>query len=179
MKSILDGVSAALRTGEIEAQQGELTETAFLVFEGQTVMGFVVHYPSVTALLDSWRGDLDALVSRFRFGIRRADRKAWNTYGVLLADGHADPSEQSRLGLIEEDLTGTRKIARAIGDGSDLERAILPLLPLQHAPRLEAIDIRAEIRLRTKELPADLVDVFLSDAPDSVVLQVMEDSNEA
>ena len=47
-----------------------------------------------------------------------------------------------RYAEIEEDLTGTRKIARSgIRDSSDLRAALLPLLPLQSAPKLEAVDI--------------------------------------
>ena len=176
MSRILDRVAASLHTGDIETEEGEVHDRPVLVFEGHTVMGFAIHYASAASLLDGWRRDLEALVSRHQFGIRRADRKAWNTYAVLLADGPASQLEQSRLDLVEEDLSGTRKIARAIQDGSDIQGAILPLLPLQHAPRLEAIDVRAEIRLRTNELPSDLVEVFLSDAGESVVLQVMEDA---
>jgi hypothetical protein len=80
------------------------------------------------------------------------------------------------LGAIEEDLTGTRKIAQAgVNEVAELRLALLPLLPFQSAPRLEAVDIAAEIRQRATELPARAVDAFLSSADASVVMQVLEE----
>lgn len=81
------------------------------------------------------------------------------------------------LGAIEEDLAGTRKIARAgVNDVANLHAAILPLLALQSAPRLDAVDITEEIRQRTTELPPRAVEAFLSSADEAVVIQVLEET---
>jgi hypothetical protein len=147
-----------------------------LVFENDTVMGFVVPYESCEQLIEAWTMDSSLAVSKYQFGLRRAETKAWNTYMFLLTPDSADHSAMIALGAIEEDLRGTRKVVRArVRDGSDLRAAFLPLLPLQSAPRLDAIDMRDEIRRRTPELPERVLNAFLSDADEGVVLQVLEE----
>ena len=112
-----------------------------------------------------------------QLALRRAGPKAWNTYVVLLAKEDATESQLAALSAIEEDLTGTRKIARAsIKDTSDLNAAMLPLLPLQSAPILDAVDMVMEIRQRATELPARAIEAFVSGADESVVLQVIEEA---
>jgi len=127
-------------------------------------------------LLQRWRADDSALISQHQLSLRRAQAKAWNAYTVCLAVNAASFGELVALNAIEEDLTGTRKIARAgIGDLEELRAALLPLLPIQHAPNLEPVEMPAEIRLRTTELPPHAVEAFLSEAQETVVIQVLEE----
>ena len=64
-----------------------------------------------------------------------------------------------------EYFLGLPKISRAnVLDSADLRAALLPLLPLQTVARLEAVDIREEIRHRSSELAQRSVDAFLSSA---------------
>jgi len=148
-----------------------------LVFEGDTVQGFIFIYGSGADLMKSWSTDSDMAISTYQFGLRKSGTKAWNTYLIVLTPEATDYARAISLGAIEEDLGGTRKIARGgIQDLADLGAALLPLLSLQSAPRLEAVDMREEIRQRTTELPARLVDAFLSGAEEAVVIQVLEES---
>jgi hypothetical protein len=148
-----------------------------LLFEDGTVLGFLFAYENPAELIGRWENDAEAAVSSHQLGLRRGGQKAWNTYVVLLAGAAADFGESIRIGAIEEDLTGTRKIAFAgIKDLSDIRAALLPLMPIQSAPKLEAADIANEIRQRTTQLPRRAVDAFLSDADDAVVIQVLEES---
>lgn len=147
-----------------------------LAFEGATVLGFLLAYPDAAVLLACWQRDAGALVAAHQFGLRRAQAKAWNTYMVLLAAGAPTYGEQVALSAIEEDLGGTRKIARGgIVTLDSLRSALLPLLPIQNAPRLEPVDMGDEIRLRTTELPDRAVEAFLSHAPVAVVVQALEE----
>lgn len=94
----------------------------------------------------------------------------------MIASDAADYSNSVALAAIEEDLSGTRKIARAgVRDITDLRSVLLPLLPLQSAPKLEAVDMQAEIRQRATELLPRVVDAFLSSADDGVVTQILEE----
>lgn len=148
-----------------------------LAFEDATVLGFIFSYDDVSSLMLEWSVDADKAISTYQFGLRKASLKAWNAYIILLASGAADYAQTVSLGAIEEDLAGTRKIARAgVNDIADLHAALLPLLPLQSAPRLEAVDIAGEIRQRTTELPPRAVDAFLSSADEVVVMQVLEEA---
>jgi hypothetical protein len=147
-----------------------------LAFENLTVLGFIFAYESPLHLLQRWTADFNEAITKNQLGLRRAQAKAWNTYTIFLAQDVPQYTEMVALSAIEEDLRGTRKIARAgIKDGEDLRVALLPLLPIQNAPRLEAVDMKAEIRLRTTELPPRTVEAFLSDALETLIMQVLEE----
>ena len=148
-----------------------------LVFESATVIGFLLTYDDPHVLIETWDKDATRVIADHQFFLRRAGQKAWNTYVVLLAAGNTDYAILAALSAIEEDLVGTRKIARGnIRDISDLRAALLPLLPLQTAPKLEAVDIVAEIRQRATELQPRAVDAFFSTADEAVVIQVLEEA---
>lgn len=145
-------------------------------FEDETTLGFVFTYTDADALLSMWAPDMAKATARQSLALRRSGQKAWNVYAIFLGGGSANEADAMRLSFIEEDLTATRKIARAgLKDSSDVREALLTLIPLQNAPLLEAVDMPEEIRLRASELPARVLDAFLSDSDESVVLQVLEE----
>ena len=156
--------------GILETQEGPIT-----TFENDTVLGFVLHFHDAATLIEEWRTSSLHVLDDARLSLRQAGAKAWNTYLVLLADEAGDYGENLTLGSIEEDLVGTRKIARAgVAHAEELRAALMPLLGIQNAPRLDKVDMIDEIRLRTSELPAELVEGFLSNASDSVLFQFLE-----
>lgn len=147
-----------------------------LLFENDSILGFVLCFPNAGTMLERWQATSHRVIQSSQFALRRAQGKAWNAYLVLLAETPGDYGQNIMLGGIEEDLVGTRKIARTgIADASDVRAALLPLLPIQNAPRLEAVDMPVEIRLRTTELPSELVEGFLRDASESFLLQLLEE----
>lgn len=177
MIDILQFSSDLLRGAGYFTDRVQLSQRAALVFEGDTAVGFIFTYDSVGELMATWSADSDAAISSFQLALRRSGQKAWNTYLILLARESASYSRAIALGAVEEDLAGTRKIVRAgVQDVADIEAALLPLLPLQSAPRLEAIDMREEVRQRTTELPPKVVEAFLSGAEEAVVIQILEES---
>lgn len=176
MIDLLDECERLLSGLDISTSFIETPHAKALAFEGVTVLGFIIAYASPTFLLENWRADNAALISEFELGLRRAQAKAWNAYSVFIAADPANYGDTVALNAIEEDLTGTRKLARAgIGDIEQLRAALLPLLPIQHAPSLEPVDMPAEIKLRISELPVRAVEAFLSEAPESLVIQVLEE----
>jgi len=148
-----------------------------VLFENDSILGFVLGFPDAAILLERWEPTSQRVLQSAQLALRRAERKAWNAYLVLLAETAGDYGQNIMLGAIEEDLVGTRKIARAgIVDVEDVRAALLPLLAIQNAPRLDAVDMPAEIRLRTTELPSELIDAFLSGASESTLAQLLETS---
>lgn len=146
-----------------------------LLFENDSILGFVLCFPDAAALLERWQSASQRVLQTAQFALRKAERKAWNAYLVFLAEAEGDYGENIMLGAIEEDLVGTRKLARAgIANAEAVRAALLPLLAIQNAPRLDAVDMPAEIRLRTTELPNELVDAFLSGAGESTLAQLLE-----
>jgi hypothetical protein len=155
-----------------------VSTTPAMVFESDTVLGFVLAYEQFRSLIGGWRTDVDRLFSAHSFGLRRAGDKAWNAYAVLLCRESVDGNDAVALGAIDEDLVGFRKITYAgILDAVDVRDALLPLLPLQSAPKLEAVDMIDEIKLRTRELSVRVVEGFLAGADEGVMLQVMEEAS--
>ncbi len=145
------------------------------IFENDTVLGFALLYDTAADLIGRWNADADALIATRRFQLKASGNKAWNTYVLFLAAGQPTSNEAVALSLIEEDLAGYRKIARAGCDNlADLDRALLPLLPVQSAPVLDAVDSKVEVRQRATEISSRLLEAFLSDADEQIVLQMLE-----
>lgn len=175
MIDLLEESHRLLVNSMISAQLVEASCGKVLAFENPTVLGFVIAYEDCSTLIRQWSIDTKSLLSENQLALRRAQDKSWNTYTVFLAAADADYGERVVLSSIEEDLTGTRKMARAgISDVEGLRTALLPLLPIQNAPQLEPVDMSAEIKLRTTELPTRVVEAFLSPrAPEASVVQVL------
>jgi hypothetical protein len=177
MIDILAACSEVLSEAGFSTRKASIGDREMLAFEDATVLGFLFAYDDPNQLVKKWVSDADRAVASNQLGLRRAAEKAWNTYLVILTTGAADDAQSVALGAIEEDLTGTRKIVRAgIIDITDVRAALLPLLPVQSAPKLEAVDIVDEIRQRATELPARALEAFLSNADEAVVIQVLEET---
>jgi hypothetical protein len=146
-----------------------------LTFENDSILGFVLCYADSGTLLRDWQRGSGLVIQNAQFALRKAEKKAWNTYFVFLADNKPSYAETILLGAIEENLVGTRKIARAgVSEVRDLQSALLPLLPIGRAPNLEAVDMPMELRLRTSELPTGLIDAFISGSSNSTLIQLLE-----
>lgn len=147
-----------------------------LLFENDLILGFVICFPDADTLIRDWKPTSQVVLQGAQLALRRAERKAWNAYLVLLADAPGEYGEEIMLGAIEEDLIGTRKIARSgVGTEDDIRAALLPLLAIQNATQIEAVDMLAEIRLRTSELPNEIVEAFLKGVPTNTLTQLLED----
>lgn len=172
VREILTEAGYAL--GQMDDHGGDI-----ILFESDTVLGFVLVFDDPNALLTNWQTASARALLANQFALRRAESKAWNAYLLFLAEAPGDYAQNIALGAIEEDLVGTRKIARAgIATKEDCRAALLPLLPVQNAPRLEAIDMAAEIRLRTSELPESLVDAYLAGAGEALMNQLLESGSQ-
>ena len=175
MSAILSIAQEELLAGGYAVATADDQDGPVLLFESDSILGFVLCFPDASALLERWQPSSQRVLQAAQFALRRAERKAWNTYLVFLAEAAGDYGQNVLLGAIEEDLVGTRKIARAGIDGiEEVHAAMLPLLAIQNAPRLDAVDMAAEIRLRTTELPGELVDAFLGGASEAILAQLLE-----
>lgn len=177
MIEILPSSTALLEEFGYAVAEISVRNKAALIFEDATVLGFLFSYQTAADLLKGWEADSDAAIAAHQFSLRRGANKSWNTYSVFLASDGADSVSTVAINNIEEDLSGTRKIARSkVSDSLDLRAALLPLLPIQTAPRLERVDMPAEIRQRTTELPDRVVDAFLSQAAIDIVIGILEET---
>jgi hypothetical protein len=175
MSAILSMVQEQLLGAEYAVATADDQDGPVILFENDSILGFVLYFADATTLLERWQPTSRRVLESAQFALRRAERKAWNAYLIFLAEAPGDYGQNIMLGAIEEDLVGTRKIARAgIDSTDDVHAALLPLLSVQNAPRLDAVDMTAEIRLRTTELPSELVEAFLGGASESTLAQLLE-----
>ena len=133
-----------------------------LDFEDDVAIGFLHVFPGPKDLLTQWQAVQKADLVRHALQLRAAPNKAWNVYCVFLTNhmGSGDMAEQ--IDRIEEDFVSTRKIARAgVVSLVDLERALLPLLPLQTLADLSVTDFDARLRPRLAFLPRSVAEAII------------------
>lgn len=112
------------RTPEAPAGLGDR-----VLFEDDTLLGFVVVLPSVPDVVAQWRNAQDDYLRTHAVNLRRDPLKAWTTYSVFMTA--APVEDASALLEIEADVAATRKIARGgILTQLDVRAALAPLLPL-------------------------------------------------
>ena len=180
MKAQLDLVSSVLEESGFTCFSVDAETNNCLAFENHVSFGFMHIYEEIDGLMSNWRADSENAFSKFQFQIRSSGEKAWNAYSVFLAFERADAKHAALLARIEEDLSGTRKIARGVITIDDkIRQGLLPLLRIQNPPVLVPVDMTEEIRTRAVGLPAKAVDAFLLQAPNSEVLRLLGRSDEA
>jgi hypothetical protein len=145
-----------------------------VVFESQTVAGFVHVFADGQALLKTWFEAQRQTLDRHALLLRAAGDKAWNVYAVFLA-GTATPDEIREIERLDEDFALTRKIGRANLQVSDeLRTALLPLLPIQSSGMAQASRFEDLLRGRVKNVPEKVVDAFLGPAKAADVAHMIE-----
>lgn len=136
-------------------------ESPVLGFENSVVLGFVHVFDTPAALLSTWEQRSMAVLQRFAPLLRSGGAKAWNVYTVLLADAEGNDEEKIQLSKIEEDMSRTRKIARAgLSNRKALYDALLPLLPLAGKTHLGVVNFAAELERRA-DVPASSIAALL------------------
>jgi hypothetical protein len=135
---LLAAVSDCLCGGGYErigdARRGEWPTESVRLFEDAYGVVAVVVYDTWRDLLSGWVDAQDALVQLISSHISRSDAKAWDGYLVLLTPGIMASDTRNAATQIRYDTTRVRKLLAA-GDDlkslGDVERALLPLLPLE------------------------------------------------
>ena len=177
MSSLLLMTQRQLASAGYSVTTNDDRDGSIVLFESDSILGFVLFFPDAATLLEGWGSASQRVLQAAQFALRRAERKAWNAYLIFLTDGVGDYAQNIEIGAIEENLVGTRKLAKAgVSNVEDLRLALLPLLAIQNAPRLDAIDMPLEIRMRTTELPTELIEAFLGGASESILTQLLETS---
>jgi hypothetical protein len=134
-----------------------------LLFEDDSLLGFLRTFDNAGELILSWPETEKNVLTRYTAQLRSAPAKAWNVYSIFLASAPAAPEDGYFLGRIEEDFTSTRKIARAgVATAADLQRALLPLLPLQASASFALSDYESTLRSRLSFLAPSVIEGLLT-----------------
>jgi len=122
-----------------------------IAFEDDAVMGFVCIFEDATTLLSRWNEVETKLLTKHASSLQKAGDKTWNIYSVFLSSGRANDIESRAIRWIEENLDRTRKIAACgLTSREDVARVLLPVLPLQYQPLMDAEDLDLTHRLRSR-----------------------------
>jgi hypothetical protein len=115
------------------------------VFEDANVYGFLATLPA-DAILNGWEERQDSFVRQQAAVLSRVPSKAWNVYAVFLTSDNCTAQLKQAFASIEEDFRSARKIVRCgVRTRDALQRALAPLLPLQYAQPIAAVDIRSRV----------------------------------
>lgn len=134
------------------------------LFEDRFGIVAIVVYETWRDLLSRWPDAQAALVDLISQNVSSNDAKAWEGYLVLLTLGVGSHSE---VNTIRYDTSRVRKLV-ATGDDlrilADVERALLPLLPLGDVPLVAEQDSALEMLpqlLERRNIPEEAVRVIV------------------
>ena len=148
-------------------------------FEDATLLGFVWVTSSVTSILSEWQRKQDGFLRDRDRELRRSKEKSWNVYSVFLTEDDAKDEQHSELAKIEEDFRGTRKIARSgVRSMSQINRALLPLLPIQNRLSLGDIDVASRLRTRLAAISKNVADALLQQTTTDNAVDLILDADE-
>jgi hypothetical protein len=150
-----------------EARRGEWPTESVRLFEDAYGIVAVVVYDTWGDLLSGWVDAQDALVRLISRHISKSDAKAWDGYLVLLTPGVMVSDTRNEATEIRYNTGRVRKLLAA-GDDlkslADVERALLPLLPLEPELEFEEQELVLNMLpslLSRKGIPEDAVRVVI------------------
>jgi|LakMenE01Jun11ns_1017448.scaffolds.fasta_scaffold9948757_2 hypothetical protein len=130
--NLKEEIRSVLENGGYQTAIGAST-SEIIYFEDENVVGAVFIHSSVNALLENWENLQDRFLGANSRAIRSDPIKAWNIYTVHVTEDHGVPSQNTDAFSVEQNFRGTRKIVRTgVSSRSDVQDAVLPLLPLLH-----------------------------------------------
>jgi hypothetical protein len=146
-----------------------------LLFEDDSLFGFVILYDNVNDLLSAWKSQQTYFIQRHASTLRRANMKTWNCYAVFLSSESAPDGQRAALAEIEEDLSLTRKlVADGISTQRDVQRALLPILPIQN-PAVASSSTALDLSARLDSWSAHAVRALEGDATATEILEILWD----
>lgn len=162
-----------LRDAQYETWTWTGSARSVTCFENAALMGFIHVFDTADALLSTWTEDQQVALARHAASLRGAGAKAWNVYSVFLTPDQ-DVRRGREIERIEEDFSLTRKIAKAsIITADDVERSLLPLLPIRSKPLLGASNFETRLRIRLKDISSDAVTAFLKEATPAEIARIL------
>jgi hypothetical protein len=149
-------------------------DPSVLLFEDDSILGFVSMFESPVELLDQWREKQATFIQKSATALRRSSMKSWNCYAIFMCSQPAGEKLRKSFAEVEEDLSLIRKIvADGVATQRDVQRAFLPILPIQNqalaianatldiAARLETWPKQALLALQGDASATDLVEILL------------------
>ena len=175
MPRLLDDVRTALEAAAFTTLSLR-PDSSFLYFEDSTIMGQVHVLASAAEIVETWESLQDNFLRRNASRLLVDTTKAWNLYTILLAS-HAPPIDLARaLFSLEDDLRGTRKIARAgVLTKRDIAAALAPILPFHSVPSVAPIDASVALAERLHSVAPPLQGLVTGASTEALVASLLGD----
>lgn len=139
-------------------------------FEDESLLGFISVHSHIKSVFDNWENQQDNFLREYAPQLRIEPDKAWNIYSVYLTQDQCPDEMRHKIYDIEEDFRSTRKIIGFnIQSRPGLERALLPLLPIQNSIMLRLEDITSRLREKTA-----IPEIFGNEKADELVRRLTE-----
>ena len=167
-------VETVLKNGGYRCRMSPYDQN-ILLFEDDSLFGFVVLYDSVEVLLETWKSTQAHFIQRHASSLRRTNMKTWNCYAAFLSSGTAAENQKAALSVIEEDLSLTRKlVADGISTQRDVQRALLPVLPIQN-PSVASSSTALDLATRLDNWSVQAVRALEGDTTAREVFEILWD----
>lgn len=118
-----------------------LYDDSVLLFEDESIMGFIRFFENAEDLLRSWRAEQARFMAKMAIPLRQAARKSWNCYAILISRDAVPAALRADFLSLEEDLTLMRKlVGESTFASEDAERVLMPVLAIRHnlsTPQIE------------------------------------------
>jgi hypothetical protein len=164
MSDLTSNVHLVLRDGGYTTWNENISGPDVIGFEDEALLGFVCTFQTPQDLLRVWRDVETSLLNKHSARLREAGDKAWNVYSAFLTSGCPDDGEDRSIRWIEENLERTRKLAAANAvTRSDVENALLPLLPISSKPVLDAESTGERLTRRIQMIAPDVGEAALDE----------------
>jgi hypothetical protein len=149
-----------------------------LYFEDESLLGFVAVYPTIDELIANWKNHQDAFLIVNADKLRASVEKTWNAYSIYLTQDSGKEVSLKELLNIEENFSGTRKIARNdINTKDDIIQALLHILPIKKINIIQSQDFIKRLKDRVK-LKQEILTALLEEDPKLIANMLMEESKE-
>jgi hypothetical protein len=169
MIDLLSTMQVVLREAGFNTHLTSVDRSPIVRFEDETLMGFGCIFRDPDDLLSRWKSMEMSLLKLYASSFRAAGEKAWNVYCLFLSGSEGDSVQSRQVRWIEENLDRTRKIAACgLASREHLIRALLPILPLQSQPVLEAEDTIERLQRRISAIAPKASDVALDESMSAV-----------
>ena len=175
MSDLLSRAQLVLRDVGYETWEVNTQGQTVVAFENQALLGFVYSFDTAPSLLRDWKSTEQATLKQFAARFKTAGDKAWNVYSVFLTEA---PALGIPLAEIEEDLSLTRKIARAgLKTNADIAKALLSILPIQSMPTLSGSDFLMRLSPHLDGIHEGVFEALLGDATPADVAGMLVSSS--
>jgi len=147
-----------------------------LYFEDDCLLGFVTVFSTVSELSAQWKEKHDAFLTKNAGRLRVSPLKAWNCYSIFLTPDDPDSFPMHAFLEIEDNLQGTRKIARyGVKTHKDIIHALYPIMPIQNRVALIPENFLDRVKERVGLKDRTLAAFLGSASPDEIANLLMEE----